>query len=117
MCSFGAPAIASATTAATLPTAKKADGPEMLLELLSAKPVGSPTTQEDKASDTMALNHNGAQIPGQVEPMPGNKTTDVQAEEPTAPRPPPTEQSAANLSEPTKIQTIGLIGEVPEVAE
>ena len=89
----------------------------MLLELLNAKPVVSPTTQEDKASDTMALNNIGAQLPGQEEPMPRNKMMDVQAEEWTAPWPPPTEQSAANSSQLTKNQTIGLIGKVPEVAE
>ena len=65
----------------------------------------------------MASNHNGAQLPGEEEPKPGNETTDIQAEERTAPRPPPTQQSAAISSEPTKNQTIWLTGEVPDVTE
>ena len=106
MCSYDAAAIASATTDATLLTAKKAQGIATLLDLRNAQSVGSPTSQEDKLSDIIALKHNGAQLPGEAEQKAGDETTDIQAEERTASGPPPTQQSATISSAPTKNETI-----------
>jgi hypothetical protein len=68
LCLYDAAAVASAATAAPLPTLTPLACISTLLGLRNALLEGSPIKQQDKPSDILAFRLDGVQQPGHVEP-------------------------------------------------